>query len=368
MKRLSPVLVTMVCAVSLVACEVAPDSVDPGFYGACDCDCKQAGTAGSNLPSSNLAISSVPNGYAGNPGSSSPTPSEIGNSGSGQTPTEGPHSVATTSDNPDSYSEGGPLGSNSPNTEGGGKCDMTGRWLVMERGVTDALGQFQLVLRWMYYEIKQEGDSFEVTKGLLCGDEGIGLGLFAVTADFKKTWDGCRERMRLDGRTGTSVPANDGGCRIHFDRFYTVRGATLPYYLDPSVPMPTLEQRGTDSAPGWEDWDEDGNPGLTGYVSGVVTGQIYVAPRRRTELEGTAPDLSSTVTLSMQWDQEPNLVSYSGSPLMTSQAARASDPSLHFAQIARLTSDQATGDNAAICAAIHELAPSLTPKAISENL
>jgi len=126
--------------------------------------------------------------------------------------------------------------------------------------------------------------------------------------------------------------------------------------------MPTLEQQATDSVPGWEDWDGDGNPGITGYITGVVTGEIYTSPRRWDELEGIAPDVSSTIRMVMQWDQEPNLISYFGTPLLTSQAVRHADPNLHFAQITRLASDQAVGDDLAICAAVVELAPLLTPE------
>jgi hypothetical protein len=44
-------------------------------------------------------------------------------------------------------------------------------------------------------------------------------------------------------------------------------------------------------------------------------------------------------------------------------AVRAADASLHFAQLARLKDGQATGDDAAICNALVELGPTLTPEA-----
>lgn len=107
----------------------------------------------------------------------------------------------------------------------------------------------------------------------------------------------------------------------------------------------------------------DGNPGLTGVISGVVTGKIFVAPRQWTSMHGTAPDVSSAFRLPLLWDQEPNVMSYDGSPLLASSAARAAEATLHFVQLARLTEEQAAGDDHAICTRVVELAKTLTPEA-----
>lgn len=373
MKAPTFTLVVILCAACFAGCEAAYDSVEPGYYGYY----AQAGSPSSVPLNNNSMPSSASGGYAGSPGASSLTPSGIGNAGSGETLSDGSPSDGSPADDspaggtasvgPDFGSDEAPEGPDPVPDDtppaGGGQCDMTGRWLLTTHAVTDALGQQQIAHRWMYYEIEQQGDSFKITRGLHCGDDGVGLGLFAVTADPSGSWDGVTARMRHDGRTGSSVLTNDGGCRVRLDRVYTVRGATVPYYLDPSVPLPTLEQQSTGNAPGWEDWDGDGNPGISVSISGVVVGEIYVSPRDWNELEGTAPDVSSTIGLAMQWDQETGLISYNGPALLTSQAVRAADPNLHYAQMARLAADQATGDDATICAAVRELAPSLTPQA-----
>jgi hypothetical protein len=169
-------------------------------------------------------------------------------------------------------------------------------------------------------------------------------------------------RAGYTGRTGTSAVVS-GGCQVDFAKWYTVRGATVPYYLDPSKPLPTVDEKATGGQPGWEDWDADGNPGITGLVSGAVTGKIFTAPRVWTHISGSASDIASTFKLPVQWDQEANVMSYDGSPLLLSEAARASDATLHFAEFVRLAPAQAVGDDNAICKSIVALAPMLTPVA-----
>ncbi|MET0386390.1 MAG: hypothetical protein ABW321_10550 [Polyangiales bacterium] len=228
--------------------------------------------------------------------------------------------------------------------------------------MTDALGQLQYSHSYLYYEISQQGDTITVNKGLQCGDDAIGVGDFAVTADFKASWPSVVSRSSFQGRAGRSA-AVSGGCQVELEKWYTVRGATIPHYQDPAVPMPSAEEMASGSTPGWEDWDEDGNPGITGMVSGVVTGKIFVAPRQWTALAGLVPDVSTLFKLPLDWNQEANVMAYDGTPLLGSEAARAADKTLHFAEFARLAEDQATGDDQAICSALVALAPMLTPAA-----
>jgi hypothetical protein len=239
---------------------------------------------------------------------------------------------------------------------------MSGRWLSTVHYVTDALGQLQYAHSYLYYEIAQQGDTFTVTKGLQCGDDAVGGGSFAATVDFKPSWPHVIPHVSYAGRTGSSVMTSSG-CKVEFAKWYTVRGATLPYYLDPANPLPTAEQKASGTTPGWEDWDNDGNPGLTGTISGVVTGKIFVAPRAWTSISGTTADLSVPFKLPLEWNQEQNVMSYDGSSLLSQEAVRAADKNLHFVQLARLTAAQTTGDDLAICASVVQLAPMLTPEA-----
>jgi hypothetical protein len=242
---------------------------------------------------------------------------------------------------------------------GSSDCNMTGRWIVTYHLVQDALGELQYTHFYHYIEIDQQGEALTVTKGLMCDSDSIGLGSFAATSSFAGAREAIAERVNLVGREGSSVP-DAGGCKVELQKWYTVVGAS-DYYLDPSTTLPSAEEMAAGDTPGWEDWDGDGNPGVTGMVSGIVTGKIFVAPRQWTSMRGVAADLNSAFQLPTDWQSEKNVMSYDGTPLLSSDAVRAADASLHFTELARLADDQATGDDKAICNSILELAPVLTP-------
>jgi hypothetical protein len=124
-------------------------------------------------------------------------------------------------------------------------------------------------------------------------------------------------------------------------------------------------QQATGSTPGWEDWDGDGQPGITGSLTGTVVGRIFTAPRQWMDYQATVPSVTTTFSLPVTWDQEQNVMSFDPPTNFTlgSASVRAGDPKLHFVDFARLAAGQATGDDAAICAAVLKLAPTLTPKA-----
>jgi hypothetical protein len=153
------------------------------------------------------------------------------------------------------------------------------------------------------------------------------------------------------------------GCAVSFEKDYVVLGATTSFYVDPSQTMPTVSQQATSTTPGWEDWDNDGHPGFTTNVTGLATGQIYLATRRWTLWSGTIAAGASTFKLADDWHAETDTLGYNGSPLLTSASSRDNNASLHFVEFARLATTQATGDDATTCAAIRSLAPSLTPSA-----
>lgn len=247
-------------------------------------------------------------------------------------------------------------------TNAGGACDMSGRWMITRREVADGLGQLQSSHSWLYYEIEQQGEQLTITRSLNCGHDVTALTPLGANADMSKSWPSVLAKSNEDGRTGTSK-VSAGGCDIHFDKIVRAEGVTVPYYDDPAVPLATVDEPASGSTPGWEDWDEDGHPGITITLSGGITGDLYVAIRAWNELSGTAPSTAGTLKLASDWGQNENVLGYNGSPLLTSQGVRAADASLHFAELARLGDDQATGDDTAVCAAIRALAPMLTPNA-----
>lgn len=244
------------------------------------------------------------------------------------------------------------------------RCDLTGQWLITRHGVADGLGQLQTAHSWLYYEIQQTGDSFTVSKGLQCGEEVVAKTLLGANVDFSAAWDAITLHNADAGLTGKSV-ATDAGCTVAFETAYALRGLTVSYYKDPSTPLPTANNsvQARDGMPGWEDWDADGQPGITGVVSGAAIGKLYAVIRGSSTMTGSVSDVSRSFTLSDDWTQEENPLGFEGSSLVTTQGVRAADPALHFAQLARLDPGQISGDDLEICRGVRALAPSLTPEA-----
>jgi hypothetical protein len=193
--------------------------------------------------------------------------------------------------------------------------------------------------------------------------DAVGGGAFAVSVDYSAAAPGVMARVSHDGRTGRSVSTPDG-CQIELQRQYTVAGATVPFYLDPSTKLPDAEDMASATSPGWEDWDWDGHPGITGVCAGTVSGRLFTAARDWVTLSGNVANVALPVfRLEMDWDQEQNVMAFDGSPFLGTSAVRAADSRLHFAQFARLTEPQAAGDDQEMCSQLVELAPTLTPEA-----
>ena len=312
------------------ACDYTADTVADSCYG----EATQAGRAAPAADGGSTRASEPP-----------PSPASGTTELTGQTPRVGPANatVASSSVAPES-------------------CDLSGSWLVTVHKVTDGLGNLQTIHDYYFYELEQTGESLRVARSLKCGSDVVGGGAFAITVSYDRAQAGVLKHVRHDGRTGSSTRAADG-CQIEFAKQYSVGGATVPHYLDPANPLPTVDQQATAAAPGWEDWDEDGKPGITGVLEGTITGEIYSAAREWASFSGKATDLGAPIKLAMRWDQEPNVLAFEGSPFIGSSAVRAADANLHFVQLARLSADQVTGADLVMCQRLVELAPTLTPEA-----
>jgi hypothetical protein len=243
-------------------------------------------------------------------------------------------------------------------------CDLTGRWLATEREVANGLGAQEATHTWYYLEITQTGSQATVTKGLDCGGDIRGISAVGADSDYPQLWPALLTHDAMTGRKATSI-AMSSGCSVSFDRRYLVMGATVPFYEDPSQMLPTISQQASGSTPGWEDWDNDGNPGYTVNVTGFVTGQVYLATRTWSVWSGTVPTGASTFKLANSWNSEQSLLGYNGSQLLTAatSATPDNDASLHFVLFARLGASQATGDDPTTCAAVRGLVSMLTPGA-----
>jgi hypothetical protein len=244
-------------------------------------------------------------------------------------------------------------------------CDLNGRWLVAQRVLAAALGQEQTSHNWFYYEIRHEGPDVVVTKGLHCGFEVVKRSTLAASVDSSGAWPAFLRHNSSTGRRGTFV-AEGGGCRLRLEREYVVRGATVAHYSNPANALPTRAQKAEGQAPGWEDWDADGNPGISLVVSSALaSGTVYTCQRDWTEYDGpttAGPRLKVPLRYAVE---QVALGRAAGAPqIIESTAAPSSDPAQHFAWFHRLgAGEAATGSDAEICAAVRSLAPRVVPEA-----
>lgn len=245
----------------------------------------------------------------------------------------------------------------------GSGCNLSGRWIMTEHLYLNVLGAHQVEVDWFYVELAQQGDQLTMTTAINCGGTIAGLSPVVVQLDDSASWPAYMAQVRYDGRKGSSSDDGDG-CRVTFDEMVLVRGATVSTYRDLSVPLPNVGQPATGAAtPGWEDWDDDGHPGITSRVSGAMHGLLYLTSRTWSQYAGTSPRDATSFTLSNDWGQERVTLDYMGGPLLVYQSSRDPNEAEQFVEFARLTPSQATGDDASKCQAIRGLAATLTPHA-----
>jgi hypothetical protein len=326
--RAGPGRVPAPCLLAACLAGCFADVVQPGVYGSTE----DGGPTTAPLATSEPAAMTSPDADAGSP------PAAAADAG-----------IASAS-----ADDGGPGATSA--------CDLSGRWIATDHQVSTGLGAQEAAHTWYYLELRQTGGAGTVTRGLDCGENVRGISSVAANVDYPKTWPALLTKVMQTGRTFTST-TTASGCSVSFEKYYVVLGATVSFYLDPSQTLPTASQQATSTTPGWEDWDNDGNPGFTLNTTGLVTGQLYMATRRWTLWSGNVAAGASTFKLADDWSNETDLLGYNGSPLLTAASSRDNDASLHFIEFARLTATQATGDDATTCTAIRSLASSLTPSA-----
>ena len=274
----------------------------------------------------------------------------------------GPAPAASSAPELDGAASSTPAADAGPTTTVG--CDLGGRWIATDREVATGLGAQEAAHAWFYFEIAQTGAAATVTRGLNCGQDVVGISSVSANVSYPKVWPSLLARDLETGRKAT-ISASGSKCSVSFEKRYRVLGATVPFFDDPSQTLPTASEQGTSTTPGWEDWDQDGNPGVTMNVTGLATGQIYIVTRTWNAWSGTIAAGAATFRLADDWNTEQDLLGYNGSSLLTAatSGARDNDASLHFVEFARLAATQATGDDATTCAAIRSLAPKMTPDA-----
>ncbi|XXX80831.1 hypothetical protein WMF30_18925 [Sorangium sp. So ce134] len=93
--------------------------------------------------------------------------------------------------------------------------------------------------------------------------------------------DTFREALAPVTRAGTFAASGGGGRRYQLGRLHEVVGATLEDPAQDELPTDPADARVVDQ-------DEDGHPGMTIQLQGLIDGSVYVAERKWTELDGVA--------------------------------------------------------------------------------
>ena len=165
---------------------------------------------------------------------------------------------------------------------GPASCDLSGIWIARMNGETSALGA-QYPNTWYYFEFAQRETELEVTRHMDCGIEVRGTATVQLTPETQRA---LLTRNVQTGRKGT-VRLENGSCAFELERFWSVRGVAESRYL----PMPrnrvatlaTVQGENPlpsrDQAAMTEDWDGDGQPGISWQISGIVSGSRGSAQR-----------------------------------------------------------------------------------------
>jgi hypothetical protein len=243
------------------------------------------------------------------------------------------------------------------------QCDMNGRWLVAQRVLADALGQTQASHNWFYYEIVQNADQLTVTKGLHCGYDVVAVSALGANVSSEACWPDFLQYDSDTGRAGT-MEVTPSGCMLGVEKRYTVRGATVSYYQDPTTILPTVSEKATPSLPGWISWCGVDNPGITLVVTGTASGNLYCVQRDWNQYSGAVAAGTTTFQVPVTWNSDQDALGYTGSSFVTMQDVPDSDPSQHYVWFAKLDPTQATGTDTEICASVRALVPVLTPDAL----
>jgi hypothetical protein len=208
-------------------------------------------------------------------------------------------------------------------------CDMNGIWIVRQKdfSVAQVGSATQTSSNWYYWDIKQDGDTWEVKKQLFCGIVVTGS-VTVRLADaatkalmYRNPADASNPR---GARTGV-MRAEGDGCYFKTSRQYFVRGCAeslLPEHFADEPPLESLPplpkavdlydlSKGGDLAAA-DDPDGDGIPGVPYEVTGLVAGTRSAAQRDWSAYESDAAHAvaqhSSEFTVRSDFKNQENIL------------------------------------------------------------
>jgi hypothetical protein len=249
------------------------------------------------------------------------------------------------------------------------ECNLNGRWLLAQRNLLSLpLGECQATHTWYYYEIRHDGEGFTVTKGLHCGYESVKKSSQSANVSNPAMWPAMLANMSSTGRTGTFVKQADK-CHLTLPIEYVIRGATVSYYQNPANMLPAMGSAAAGpggTPPGWEDWDNDSNPGFSLNInSPLAKGTLYLCTRDTNAVDNTT-DLSSSlfkVLMTFTTTQSTLGTAAGSSPLITQGGTPYANTASHFTYFMKLQDGQAVGTDTQICEQVRTLKDSLPGEA-----
>jgi len=245
-------------------------------------------------------------------------------------------------------------------------CDLTGKWISVRRTVNEAkvlnFEMRQATHNWAYWEIEQSGTDAVVTRGLKCGLEVIDISeelTLAVVMVTRDVWEGLTRHVSNTGRHAEYKSSGKNRCSLSFERHYKVRGATVDYFTNPDIPLEEAATKAKGTTPGWEDWDEDGRPGVTFIISGIASGNLMVVQREWSEYTGTTDKNAESFKLANTWHHEQYVLE-ADSPLLATESQPSTDPADQFIIFTRVDNLEAwdlpeDAKDLAVCEKMREL-------------
>ena len=206
---------------------------------------------------------------------------------------------------------------------------LTGRWSMFQQTAT-----YSLIIRYgkirsrtrslLVFDLTHEGDVLFGSGRLLdmCLDSG--------RAPLKVTFPLPFVRAQPTPELSANIYAVNGGYRFVQPKRWSVLGARLN---DPATdPLPTHAKD-----PNIWDQDEDGNPGVTVNVSGLVNGSVYLTQRSWSELNGFQTS-ADTISGSIRFGQEQVILGATN-PLLKMSPRATPDPENSFFIMKRIAAD-----------------------------
>jgi hypothetical protein len=260
-------------------------------------------------------------------------------------------------------------------------CNLTGKWISTQRllnvaNYDDTTQSYQLTQRvhsWAYWEFGQNGTLATVKRGLQCGAKIEVIPLVPIAVDTPlggspKILQSVTSHNSMQGRTAVySAKTGSNECQLTVAKAAMVEGATYAYFKDFSHPLTEAKTPAEGTTPGWEDWDEDGSPGVTYQVSGIATGNLYTARRELTEYRGATSKQAKKFKLDVVFQYQHLVISTNPTKVGWPTFKPSTNQEDNYVWFTRVDTSSSwnlpeNSDDQAVCAKVRQVKGSLLPE------